>query len=65
MKKLTQADLILRHMRHGNGITPREALRLYGCLRLAARIYDLKVAGWRIKDRVIIEDGKHWKEYFL
>lgn len=42
-KTPSQNDLILNHlMEHPNGITPAEAYELYGCMRLSARISDLR-----------------------
>ena len=45
----TQNDMILRHLRAFGSISPREALDLYGCMRLGARIYDLKRQGFAIR----------------
>lgn len=45
----TQNDMILRHLRAFGSISPREALELYGCMRLGARIYDLKRQGFAIR----------------
>ncbi len=45
----TQNDMILRHLRTFGSISPREALDLYGCMRLGARIYDLKRQGFAIR----------------
>lgn len=45
---MTQADRILRHLRDYGSITPVDALREYGCMRLGARIYDLKRQGHHI-----------------
>lgn len=42
---MTQCDKILRHLEDYGSITPVDALREYGCMRLGARIYDLKRAG--------------------
>jgi hypothetical protein len=39
---MTQTDMILRHMQTFGSITPVEALKEYGCFRLAARINDLR-----------------------
>lgn len=46
---MTQADRILRHLRDYGSITPVDALREYGCMRLGARIYDLKRQGHDIR----------------
>ena len=40
---MTQSQLILNHLKIYGSITPQEALRLYHCFRLAARIGELKV----------------------
>lgn len=42
---MTQNQKILQHMRLHGSITPLEALRDYGCMRLAARIADLRRQG--------------------
>ncbi len=38
----SQAAAILSHLQAGNSITPRDALQLFGCMRLAARIAELR-----------------------
>jgi hypothetical protein len=42
-----------------------EAVNLYGCTRLAARILDLRKLGFDIDDRLVVENGKHWKQYCI
>ena len=39
---MTQLDQIREHLLSGRSITALDALNLYGCFRLAARINDLK-----------------------
>lgn len=46
--KKPQKDLILEHLEKFGSITPLEAQRLYGCMRLGARIWDLKHDGHAI-----------------
>lgn len=46
---MTQCERILRHLKEFGTITPIEALSEYGCMRLAARIADLKSRGFNIK----------------
>ena len=47
-------------------ITSLEALKLYGCLRLAGRIYDLKQKGHDIFTvRKELPNGKRIGEYYL
>lgn len=63
---MTQADMILQHMREKGPITPIQALQLYGCFRLAARISELKERGISISTEVASGDnGKHWARYSL
>jgi hypothetical protein len=63
---MTQAEKILEHLRRGETITPLEALRKYGCLRLGARVWDLKQKGVNIDTRLIeTESGAHVAEYSL
>ena len=45
---MTQTQQILNHLQEQGSITPLEAMQEYGCMRLGARIYDLKAAGWPI-----------------
>ena len=44
----SQAKRILEHLKAGNGITPMDALDLFGCFRLGARIADIKKMGYDI-----------------
>lgn len=39
---MTQTDAILAALRRGAPLTPADALRLFGCFRLAARISDAR-----------------------
>lgn len=45
----SQNTQILSHLKSGKEITPMEALSEYGCFRLAARVFDLREAGWPIE----------------
>ena len=45
---MTQERAILAHLKAGRSITPLEALRRFGCLRLGARVYDLRRRGHKI-----------------
>lgn len=47
-KKNSQKHYILNHMRKYGFISPLVALREYGCLRLGARIHDLRDDGYDI-----------------
>ena len=59
-------DDILAHLQSGTPITSLECLNLYGCLRLSARIYDLREAGHNIHmERITVASGKSVGRYTL
>lgn len=62
----TQCNRILAHMKKGLSITSLEALQMYGCMRLASRISDLRKRGENIVvDRVKTANGKSVAQYRL
>jgi hypothetical protein len=46
---MSQEQQVLTHMKHHGTITPLQAMNLYGCMRLAARVHDLKCKGHSIE----------------
>ncbi len=67
---MTQSDRILRHLQDVGEITPMDAIRDYGIMRLGARVFDLKKMGYPIMTE--IKTGKnrygedtHWAVYKL
>lgn len=62
---MSQNDRILAHMLTGAELTPLEALDRFGCLRLAARVYELRREGIDIAERTVREGRKHWSAYRL
>ena len=64
MRTESQAAQILAALERGEAITPLDALRDFGCMRLGARIWDLKRAGHDIEaDTVVTESGKWVARY--
>lgn len=61
-KNTTQKDMILSYLQLGQSLTPMEALKYFGCFRLASRISDLRRKGYSI-DRTMVEDKKTGKRY--
>ena len=63
----SQTDQILNYLQAGNVLTPLEALRKFNCLRLGARIYDLRQKGYVINSLMIKDDksGKRYARYSL
>lgn len=49
---MKQTDKILMYMQTEGEITPLDALREFNCMRLAARISDLRKAGYKIGRRI-------------
>ncbi|MDR2457834.1 MAG: helix-turn-helix domain-containing protein [Clostridiales Family XIII bacterium] len=46
---MTHCEQILMHIKKHGSITPLQALNLYGCYRLGARVYDLRRKGVKIR----------------
>lgn len=62
----TQCNQIKAWLEGGNTITSLEALKRFGCMRLASRIWDLRDRGMDIgKRRVVTPTGKTVVEYYL
>lgn len=51
--KTTQAQRVLKYMRDFGSITPMEAIADLGVMRLAARISDLRKAGYDIESKTV------------
>lgn len=62
----SQCNRILEHLKKGLTITSLEALRLFGCMRLASRIHDLRDRGENIiVERTTTKSGKRVAQYRL
>ena len=67
----SQNQKILKYLKtHKKGITPMDALRLCGCFRLSARIFDLKEQGnniYKTWEEEITDEGtvKRYARYIL
>jgi len=64
-KKESQNKRILEYLEDGNVITPMEALTLFGCMRLASRISDLKKKGYDITSTIISTGDTRYAQYKL
>lgn len=61
---------VLNHMERYGAITTNDAMTWYGCNRLAARIWDLKRQGYRIKKETATGRNRYgesvsWASYSL
>ena len=66
----SQTRLILAYLESGRSITPLDALNLFGCFRLSARIFELREKGFEIVtdyDETVTVDGdkKRFARYWL
>ena len=53
-KEMTsQKDMVLKHLKLYGSITPKEAMDMYGIMRLSAIIFDLKEENWWIKTEMV------------
>lgn len=50
---MTQCERILKYMRDFGSINPMQAMKDLGVMRLAARVADLKNAGYKISRRTV------------
>ena len=63
---MSQTDAILKHLKRDRTITGMEALAMYDCWRLPARILELREMGWNIITGMITTSkGKHIAKYTL
>jgi hypothetical protein len=63
---MSQNQRILKHIEQHGSINPLMALERYGCMRLAARISELKARGHKIETRIIkSHKNKVYAEYYL
>lgn len=64
--KDSQTTSIFVYLSSGKSLTALEALNLFGCFRLAARINDLRSEGYNIKTEIIAtKNNKRVAEYKL
>jgi len=61
----TQKHKILHHLERFGSISPLEALKHYGCMRLAAQILILKQDGCNIVTTMQQKGDVTWAEYWL
>ena len=61
----SQNKAILKYLKKGHKLTPLDALARFGCMRLSARIYDLKKEGHFIITNNFTLGDKTFAEYTL
>lgn len=62
----SQESQILKALKKGRRITPLDALMEWGCMRLSARIYDLREQGYMVMTEIVATaKNKHVARYYL
>lgn len=56
--KLNQKEKVMRHLNNYGSITPLDAFRDYGIMRLAAVIFNLKEDGYDINSEMISSSNR-------
>lgn len=56
---MTQVETVLRALQRGDELTPLDALNRWGIFRLAARVDELRDAGYDIRTRIARVGKKH------
>jgi hypothetical protein len=62
---MSQSSAILLYLQSGHTLTAYDALRMFNCFRLAARVDQLRKDGHSIETTMVKGDGKTWAEYRL
>lgn len=62
---ISQNKLILTRLKQGKPISPLYALKQFGCMRLAARIQNLRDKGHDIKTEIVKHNDKRFALYSL
>ena len=55
---MSDKERVLQHLKEYRTITPMDAIQLYGCLRLSARIWELKHEGHDITTEIVYDKDR-------
>lgn len=59
-----QITKIITYLEKGKPLTALQALKQFGCMRLAARIHELRDLGYNIQRSMIEKNGKKFARYW-
>lgn len=66
VRKPSQEDIVLHHMKEYGSITSMQAFEKYSITRLAAVIFNLRQEGWDIAMiREVSRSGKRYGRYYI
>ena len=58
---MTQCEQVLLTLARFGSITPLDAMKDFGVMRLGARIFDLKAQGWHIESETVASQNRWYK----
>ena len=58
-KRISQEEMIRKHLSKKGNINSWEAIKLYGCTRLSAQIYNLRSEGIDIKTEHVTKKNRY------
>lgn len=62
----SQRAQIQKYMENGHRITQLEALNLFGCMRLATRVFEMRERGIDVRtDMITVPSGKRVAQYYI
>lgn len=69
-RTVTQCERILHYINENGSITQLEALREFGCMRLASRMCDIKKMGYAVEKKMAVAKNRygepvHFAEYTI
>lgn len=64
-RKESQNDRILAYLKSGKSLTQKDAVELFNCYRLSARIADLRKDGHAIRTDNVFKGSIHYAKYRL
>lgn len=62
---MNQTAMVLEYIQKKGSITPLEALTELGCMRLGARVWELRHEGLPIERAMVEANGKRFAKYYL
>ena len=70
MARISQCEKILKYIEDNGSITQLDALREFGCMRLASRISDIKKMGYPVRKKLEASKNRygepiHYARYTL
>jgi hypothetical protein len=65
MSTRTQRDRLREWLKSGHPVTPLNALQMWGCMRLGARVLELRREGLDVKTTMVQDGRTRYARYHL